>query len=287
MFPWLLFAPTIIYLVILTIFPLIYSLGVSLFQVTLGRPATFIGLSNYREILIDPAFWHAAAVTGVITIAAVTLEVVLGVVIGLILNRQLPGLGLVRLIVYFPMMLSPLVMGYFWRFMLDRSLGVVNWMLRVVGIHPLGWLIEAKLALVSIIMVDVWQWTPFVILLVMAGLQTVPPELYEISTLDRASTWMQFRRITLPFLRTPLMLAVLFRTIDTLKLFDTVFIMTGGGPGDFTQTLSVMDFKIGFTYFNVGKAAALSWLIVVIITVLATLLIQRLTVRPGSRVTSA
>jgi multiple sugar transport system permease protein len=279
LFPWLLMAPTILYLLLLTVFPLLYSLWISLFEVVLGRPSGFIGLGNYAAILSDPAFWQAALTTGVITLVAVGVELALGLVFALVLNKRLPGMGVFQLIIYLPMMVSPLVMGYFWRFMLDGSFGVINWALGLFGLGPYYWLNEPRLALASIIMVDVWQWTPFVVLLVLAGLHTVPPQLYEAATLDRASPWMQFRRITLPYLKTPILLALLFRTIDTIKIFDSIYIMTGGGPGDYTQSLSVLAFREGYNYSHTGKAAALSWLMVIVINILATILIRVLTDR--------
>ncbi|MBC7223323.1 MAG: sugar ABC transporter permease [Anaerolineae bacterium] len=283
LFPRFLFLPTIIYLLILTIFPLFYSLGVSFFHMVPGQKTRFVGLENYATLLKDPTFHHALLVTLIFVFMGVTVEIVLGVVIALVFNRHLPGLGVFRLIVYIPMMVSPLVMGYFWRFMFETTFGVINYLLSLVGIPAVHWLIEPNPALISILIVDIWQWTPFVVLLMLAGLQTVPTELYEIATLDRASWWMQFRRITLPYLKFPLLLALLFRTIDAIKLFDSIYIMTGGGPGDYTQNLSVMAYKIGFTYFQVGKAAALSWIMVIIVNILATILIQALTSRPGAQ----
>lgn len=219
-------------------------------------------------------------------VVGVTVELLLGIIVALVLNRSLPGMGVFQLIVYIPMMVSPLVMGYFWRFMFETTFGVINYLIGLIGLGPVPWLIAPNPALISILIVDVWQWTPFVVLLVLAGLQTVPPELYEVATLDRASWWMQFRRITLPYLKFPLLLALLFRTIDNIKLFDSIYIMTGGGPGDYTQNLSVMAYKIGFTYFQVGKAAALSWIMVIIVNILATILINNLTSRPGAQGTA-
>jgi multiple sugar transport system permease protein len=194
-----------------------------------------------------------------------------------VLNRRLPGIGAIRLIIYLPMMMSPLVIGYFWKFILDGSFGVLNYLISFLGIPPQQWTIDLTLAKASIVLVDVWQWTPFVILILLAGLQSVPPQLYEAATLDRASTWMQFRRITLPYLATPILLALLFRTIDTFKIFDIVYVVTAGGPGDLTETLSVFAFYEGFKFSQLGRAAAISWLVVIVINILATVLIKMLT----------
>ena len=284
LFPWLLFGPTIVYLLVMSIFPLIYSIYVSLFDYTLGLPRTFVGFGNYTDLLTDRVFWRKAWVTLEITLLAVGLELLLGLVCALILNRRLAGMGPLRLIIYLPMMISPLVVGYFWRFMLDGSFGIVNYFLSWFGIPPQQWTIELRLAIASIVLVDVWQWTPFVILILLAGLQTVPPQLYEAATLDRASRWMQFTRITLPYLKTPILLALLFRTIDTFKIFDVVYIVTGGAPGDLTETLSVFAFYEGFKFSLLGRGAAISWLVVIVINVLATLLIRTLTRRRAREV---
>jgi multiple sugar transport system permease protein len=377
-FPWILFGPTILYLFLLTVFPLLYSLYISLFQVPIEQNAawTWVGLGNYGAVLSDPAFWQATIITLIIAVIAVSLEVVLGIIVALVLSRRLAGMGFFRLLVYLPMMLSPLVMGLFWKFMLDGTFGVVNWLIEafLTGIpgatftfaqilhiaaiictlvliksevsllrkppimrgdeqkrmlvliviifglgalslilpeltirifenglmgtlnpvitalggqpysfQPIQWTIEPTLAVASIILVDVWQWTPFVALLATAGLQTVPPQLYEAATLDRASRRMQFRRITLPFLITPLLVAVLFRSIDTIKIFDSVWLLTGGGPGDFTQTWSVMVYKLGFVFNGTrGQASAVAWIMVIVINIIVTVLLQ-LVARSRSR----
>jgi multiple sugar transport system permease protein len=162
-------------------------------------------------------------------------------------------------------------------------MGTFNPVIEFLGWQPyqyesVQWTIEPNLAVASIILVDVWQWTPFVALLATAGLQTIPPQLYEAATLDRASKWLQFRRITLPFLTTPLLIAVLFRSIDTIKIFDVVWLLTGGGPGDYTQTWSVMVYKLGFLFNGRrGEAAALSWIMVIFINIVVTVLLQLVT----------
>ena len=277
LFPWLLFGPTILYLLVMSVFPLVYSLYVSLYLYASSGEREFVWFGNYADLLTDRVFWRKSWFTLEITLLAVGIELGLGLGCALVLNRRLPGMGALRLIIYLPMMISPLVVGYFWKFMLDGSFGVVNYFLSLVGIEAQQWTIEYRLAVASIVLVDVWQWTPFVILILLAGLQTVPPQLYEAATLDRASSWMQFTRITLPYLRTPILLALLFRSIDTFKLFDIVYIVTGGAPGDLTETLSVYAYYVGFKFSQLGQGAAISWLVVIVINVLATILIRTLT----------
>ena len=278
-FPRILMIPTIVYLFVMTVFPLLYSLYISLHRTETGKAPEWVGLQNYGKVLGGDYFWYSVGITLLITAVAVSLEVLFGMAVALLLNQRLRGMGLFRLIVYIPMMVSPLVIGYFWRYIFDGSFGIANWLFNsTIGgwlqLDTPQWLIEPTLATIAIIIVDVWQWTPFVALLATAGLHTVPQSLYEAATLDRASKWMQFRRITLPFLTTPLLVAILFRSIDTIKIFDSVYILTGGGPGDYTATLSVLVYKVGFTYFRVGEAAAFSWLIVILINVVTTVILQ-------------
>ncbi len=272
-FPWLLIAPTVILLIALTIFPLIYSLYMSLHDYTLGGAKTWTGLDNYRELLGSDSFWRKTWFTLQITIFAVAIELGLGLLCALVLNKRLPAMGLLRMIVYIPMMLSPLVVAFFWRIMLDGSFGVFTWFAEELGFGKPQWTVDLTLAKASIIATDVWQWTPFVTLLMLAGLQAVPQQLYEAAELDKASRWMTFRSITLPYLMTPILIAVLFRTIDTFKLFEAVYIITQGGPGDLTETLSLMAYNVGFEQSLIGMGAAISWFVVVVINVLATVLI--------------
>jgi multiple sugar transport system permease protein len=276
-FPWLLMLPTILLLVALTIFPLIYSLYMSLNNYTLGGERELIWFQNYSDLLSDRTFWRKVWFTLQITIFAVAIELVLGLLCALVLNKRLPGMGLLRMIVYIPMMLSPLVVAYFWRIMLDGSFGVFTWFADELGFGKPQWTIDLTLAKASIVATDVWQWTPFVTLLMLAGLQAVPAQLYEAAALDKASRWQTFTHITLPYLKTPILLALLFRTIDTFKLFEAVYIITQGGPGDLTETLSLTAYNVGFEQSLIGMGAAISWIIVIIINVLATLLILALT----------
>ena len=273
----LLFAPTIGLLLLLAIVPLMFSLGVSLFNYSLGSRAIWIGLGNYINMFTDPQFWLATRVTVQFTIAAVSIEVVLGILLGFVLNQRFTGMGVIRLIVFLPMMLAPFCIGLFWRFMFDQTFGIVDYALTRVGLPAIPWLAHPFWSQVAVVVVDVWQWTPFVALLVLAGLGTIPTELQEAATLDRASTWLKFRQIYWPYLRFPLLLALLFRSIDTLKLFDSPFILTGGGPGNFTSTLSILGYRHQIMFFNIGMAAALSWVLVIIISIVTNILVRLIT----------
>lgn len=273
----LLFVPTIGLLLLLAIVPLMFSLGVSLFNYSIGSKPIWVGLGNYINMFTDPQFWLATKVTVQFTVAAVSIEVVLGILLGFVMNQRFTGMGIIRLIVFLPMMLAPLVVGLFWRFMFDQTFGIIDHALTQIGLPTIPWLIHPFWARAAVVVVDVWQWTPFVTLLILAGLGTVPDELLEAATLDRASNWMKFRQIYWPYLRFPLLLALLFRSIDTLKMFDSPFILTGGGPGNFSSTLSILGYRYQIMFFSVGMAAAISWVVVIIINVVTNILLRLIT----------
>ncbi|RME46704.1 MAG: sugar ABC transporter permease [Chloroflexi bacterium] len=280
----LLFVPTLAFLVAMTIFPLLYSLGVSLFNYVLGSAPQFVGLRNYIDLFQSPEFWSITFITVRITLFAVTIEMLVGLLFAFALQQHLPGMGVFRLIIFLPMMLAPLVVGLFWRFLLDQTFGLVDYLLTAIGLPAIPWLIHPRYALISVIIVDVWQWTPFVILLALAGLGTVPTDLKEAAELDRASLWMKFQHIYWPHLRFPLLLAFLFRSIDTLKLFDVPFILTGGGPGNLTTTLSLLGYRYHFQFFQISTAAAVSWVVVILINIVANLVVPRMTPKKRERV---
>lgn len=277
----LLFWPTLGFLIVMVIFPLFYSLGVTLTDYTLGGSARFVGLRNFAELIRSGDLWTSSVVTLEFTVAAVAIEMVLGILIAYALNQRLPGVGIVRVIVVLPMMIAPLVVGLFWRFLLDQTFGLVNWSLSAIGIQPVAWLVVPRNAMAAIVLVDVWQWTPFVVLLTLAALGTVPEDLKEAATLDRASPWMKFRQIYWPYMRFPVLFAFLFRTIDSLKMFDLAYALTGGGPGDFTTTISLLAYRYTFLFFKIGKASAIAWVLVIVIAIIVNILLKIL--MPGEK----
>jgi multiple sugar transport system permease protein len=278
----LLFIPTLTFLITMAIFPLIYSIAVSLTDYTLGiEGARWIGFRNYAELFTSGDLLASSWVTLRFTVAAVTVEMVLGVLIAFALNERIPGAEVVRVIVFLPMMLAPIVVGLFWRFLFDQTFGMINWLLGLISIPPVAWLTDPKFAMAAMTIVDIWQWTPFVVLLTLASLGTIPGDLKEAATLDRASPWMRFRQIYWPYMRFPVLLALLFRTIDSLKMFDLAYVLTGGGPGDFTTTISLLAYRFSFLFFKIGKASAISWLIVIVISIIVNILLSVL--MPGEK----
>ncbi|MEK7766239.1 MAG: sugar ABC transporter permease [bacterium] len=281
LFRFSLFAPALGFLAVMTLGPFVFVLGASVLQVQLGAPLKFVGLAHYGRLLADPYFWLALRNTLALTGCAVALELACGAGLALLFrpprgSAPLPGAAAMRFVILIPMMLSPLLVGLFWKYMLDQVFGVVTWLCAQAGAGRPSFLTSPGLAFVSILVVDAWQWTPFVFLLCLAGLQSLPAEQEEAAVLERASSWMRVRLLLLPHLKPALLLAGLFRGIDTMKIFDLVYILTGGGPGDATITLSVLAYRLGFSYFDIGRASALAILLLLIVNALATVAVRRM-----------
>ncbi len=193
----------------------------------------------------------------------------LGFSIAYLISRRVRGRGLMTTLFLTPMMLSPVVVGLFWKFMLDTQFGVINSLLGSLGFGQVEWLTNQRLALLSLVIVDTWQWTPFIMLIALAGLTAVPRYLYEAASIDRASEWFRFRHITLPLVWPLLLIAILFRAIEAFRLFDLVYILTQGGPGVSTETLSFHVYKVAFLGFDTGLASAYGILMVIVVIILA------------------
>jgi len=264
-------APALALLVFLSIWPLIRLVWLSFtdYSVTRDVPASFIGFDNYIDVLTSPVTQKRAVTTMVFLIGAVLLQTLLGFAIAFLISRRTKGRGALTTMFLIPMMLSPIVVGLFWKFMLDVQFGVVNSFLNSLGLGTVEWLTKQRLALFSLIIVDTWQWTPFIMLIALAGLTAVPKYLYEAAEIDRASEWFKFRRITFPLVWPLLLIAIMFRAIEAFRLFDLVYILTGGGPGGTTETLSYNVYKVAFFGFDTGRASAYGILMVIVVTIAA------------------
>lgn len=260
--------PGLSYLVIVRILPVFFTLWLSFteWNLTEGEGPTFIGLDNYRDLMQDHAFLAAAARTGVFTVVATGVELVLGVAIALFIERDFRWRGGVRAALLTPMILTPAVIGVMWLVLFHQSVGPVNWLLGLVGIGPVGWLTHPAFAPLAILLTDVWHWTPFMFLLVGAAIQTIPSEVFEAARVDGASGLQTIRLITLPMIRDTVLTAVVLRSMDAFELFAEPYVMTGGGPGQVTETLSIRIYRTAFTFFQMGYAGAM---IVVSVVVLA------------------
>jgi multiple sugar transport system permease protein len=271
-------SPAVIALAALTIFPFLSNLYNSLHEYSLTSPNSkdFILLGNYTKILFQDAdFWHALTVSAYFTVGAVALEILLGLVIASLLNREFAGRGLLLTIFIVPMAATPIAITFVWRMMFSPSLGILNYLVKLIGLPASNWVADSNIVIPCLILVDAWQWTPFVILVLLAGLMSLPPEPMEAAAMDGANRWQVFRHITLPLLEPFIMLAVLFRTIDAFKAFDLIFVMTTGGPGNASESLNILTFRQGFQFLNMGYAAALSIIMLVIIIVISQLLLKR------------
>jgi len=271
-------SPALALLLFLSVFPLLWALYLSFtnYSATRDAPAEWVGHGNYVDILTSAGVRERALTTAIYVVGAVGLQTLLGFTIAYLISRRVRGRGLLTTLFLVPMMLSPVVVGLFWRFMLDTQFGVVNSLLGTLGLGQVEWLTSQRLALFSLIIVDTWQWTPFIMLIALAGLTAVPKYLYEAAEIDRASEWFRFRRITLPLVWPLLLIAIMFRAIEAFRLFDLVYILTGGGPGGTTETISFQVYKIAFFGFDTGRASAYGVLIVIVVTIAAQLYLRYL-----------
>jgi multiple sugar transport system permease protein len=267
-------APAIIALLLIGVYPLIYAVRTSfqLFQLTkpyLGTP--WVGFDNYRAVLQDGLFWGALLRTFQFFLMTVPLQVVLGVSIALLLNNtRWRALGAVsRVLLVLPIATTPTVLGLLGRLVFNRDFGVVNWTLGLIGLGPVSWLGSPFPAMMAIAMTDTWQWTPFVALVALAGLTSVPQDTIEASRLDTNRVWETFRHIQLPYLWPGLTAVLIIRTADILKLFDMVFVLTRGGPGVSTELVSLYVQRVGFRIFDVGMASAQAVLLLILCIALA------------------
>lgn len=278
-------APTLAILLFIAIYPLIWSLSASFTnQTLLSKPEEIrnVQLDNYTELLNDERAWERFVVTGRIVIPSVLIELVLGFAVAMLLNRKFGGRGVIMTVILIPMMLSPVVVALFWRFMMQGD-GILNYYLQVLGGEPILWLSSASVIPWSVVLVDVWMWTPFMMLIALAGLSAVPKYLYEAAEVDRAGAWFRFRHITLPIVTPLLLIGIIFRTMDAYKMIDTIFVLVGdrGGSGRAAQTAGLYVYDTAFKNFNTGEGSAYGYIMLVVIIALANLLIRQLNKAKG------
>ena len=276
---WGLALPAVLTIVLVALFPLGWTFWESLHlhdlrMPWLGRP--FVGLSNYLDAFGDPRFRGALGHTAFFAVASVTLELVIGLWLALALNRAFRFRGLVRAAVLVPWAIPTVVSALLWRFMFEGQSGIVNSALVSLGIvgQPVVWLVDPRAAWVPIILADVWKTTPFVALLLLAGLQNIDASLYEAARIDGASAWRQFRYVTLPLLRPALLVALIFRTLDAFRVFDLVYALTGGGPGTSTEPIALYTFNALLQNLQFGYGSALSVIVFVLTFSLALVYIR-------------
>lgn len=268
--------PGLAFLVAFSLYPLVYSGVVSFRRWNLleGGARPWVGFRNFRLILESPDFWHSLKVTLVFVVASVTIELVLGLALALLFFRTFPGDRFLRALLILPMVIAPVVVALLWRFMLNAEYGVVNYVLGLVGVAPVDYLGSLTWAMPSLVLVDVWQWTPFVFLILLAGLQGIPNELLEAARVDGARGLRLLFDHIVPLLRYPIGVALLLRVIDSFRVYDIVVMTTRGGPIDATDTMSWHIYNVGFRSFDISYAAAYSWLMLIVVVAISTVLMR-------------
>ncbi len=274
--------PSVVVVAILMVFPVLYTLYMSVhswFASSLTSPE-FVGLANFRRAFLgDERFRNALWLTLYFTGLATLLQLVLGVGLALLLNRPFRGTGIMRSIFLLPMVATPVAIALVWMMMYNPTLGVMNYLVGLVGLGPYNWVSNAAIVVPALAVVDTWEWTPLITLITLAGLATLPLEPYESALIDGASAPQMFWRITLPLLRPTIIVALLFRAIDCLKTFDIIYVMTQGGPGFASETLNVYTFQVGLFYFHIGYASSLLVILFALVLGVSLVLIK---VRRGS-----
>jgi multiple sugar transport system permease protein len=267
--------PALLYLLILGIFPLLFSLRLVFGAWNAGQKSvTWVGLDNIQRLLVDNRFWDSFTKTLAFVALAAALELVLGVAVALALQNVTRGRSWMRVAFAFPMLLPPIAVSFTWKMLFDFNRGPLNYLLANLELERVAWLAGQQSALVSLVLVDLWQWTPFIILAALAALESLPVELYEAATVDGASRWDLLWQITLPLVQPYLVAIVLLRAIDAFKVFDTIYILTGGGPGTATEMLTFYAYVAGFRPFNMGFTATVSWAIVIIMSIIFLLFLR-------------
>ena len=265
-----LLGPAVLFVGGVALMPVLYTVWLGFRrQLPIFGISRFTGLENYRFLLADPRFWNALAHTAYFVLLSVSLELSLGLAIALLLNQSFPGRGLARALVFVPWAVPSVVAARFWEWIYNSDYGVLNY---VLGTR-INWLGDPRWALHAAILADVWKTTPFVVLLLLAGLQVIPEDLYRAARIDGAGSWQLFRHITLPLLLPVILLALLFRTMDAARVFDLIFVLTGGGPANQTETLVVYAYKLLYRtlQFGYGSAVAVATFLFVLTLSLAYL----------------
>ena len=273
---WVFTLPTLIFVILMVGFPIIYTLVVSFTSWRMSATSTmeFIGLKNYLSVLGGGRFTDAIVRTFEYSAICLCVEMVFGTAIALFLNRDFKGKSLVKTAFLLPMVATPVAVGMIWKLMYDPSIGIFNYIIKALGGMRIDFLGDGKIALFSLMAVDIWQWTPFVMLIMLAGLTAIPSEPLEAACVDGASKWQVLWKVQMPLLRPTIFTAVLLRLIDVLKTFDIMYSMTQGGPGFDTETMNILSFREAFEFMNFGSACSMLIVFFVIVMAIAAITIK-------------
>jgi multiple sugar transport system permease protein len=282
-------APALLVMLTITLYPFVYTLLLSFHDWNLATfgAKRFVGFKNYLAFFANPDVWHALRVTAVYVFGCVGIEFVLGLAIAFLFDRGFRGEPLARNLMLLPMVMSSVVVGLIWRWMFNAELGVLNHFVEALGLPGQAWLTRPDLALASVIVADVWQWTPLVFLVCLAGLKSVPADTLESARLDGATWWQTQWYVALPTIKPIILTVILIRVIDCLRFVDKIFVMTYGGPAGTTSVLGFHIYLKGFKYFQMGATAAYSLIYMALIIVLAKLLIRSFRTREAAAGSSA
>ena len=257
--------PISVYMVVFFLYPVLYNIFIGFFDLKLGRTPVFNGVSNYREMFADTQFLKSLVTTLIFVFSAVSIEVIFGMLIAFLLNHENRVMEIIRTFILIPTVFTPLVAGLVWKSLYHPDLGMITYYLRKFGIDiGRGLIVERSLALGSIVVVDIWEWTPLMVIIILAGLKSLPTEPYEAARIDGAGEIPIFFKITLPLLRPTLLVALLIRSLDALKVFDIIWAITGGGPGTSTTVANLRIYEVGMNQLRIGYAAALSNVLLII-----------------------
>ena len=278
-FKWLLVAPAALLILAISIYPLLFSIWVLFVNYDFQIPGhAFVGLKNFSQVIFDPVARYSLWITVVLSVINVTVEFLLGLAIAMAMAKTFRGRGLIISILIVPLFISPVIVGQVWVLMLHNPFGPTNYLLsQLLGFDvTIKWLTQWPWNFVALVLADVWQWTPFMFVILLAGLTSIPPHVFEAAELDGVGPWLTFWNITLPYIAPMIFLAITFRLLDAVRLFDTIFIMTGGGPGTSTYSTSFYLYTIGFTQFHLSRATAGAWIFMVLTMLVIVFLVRRL-----------
>jgi multiple sugar transport system permease protein len=264
--------PTIAFLIVFNVFPLIYSLWTSFtdYRASTTAPSQWVGLANFRELLNDEFIWRNFTITAKYVLISVTGQVLVGFGLAMLLNRPIPLKGLITTLLLLPMMLSPAVVGLFWKLLYDPSFGIINYFL---GLGKFEWLADPQVALWAVAIVDIWMWSPFVMLLSLAGLSAVPKHLYEAAEIDRAGPFYTFFRITLPLVAPILMIAIIFRTMEAFKTFDHAYVLSSQPT---TELIAIRLYKMAFLEWQTGLSSAFAYIVLIMVVAITNIYVKYL-----------
>ncbi len=273
--PWFLLTPAIVLISVITIYPFVYGVYLSLCDFTL-MGVSFRGFENFLNLFRDERFLNSLKITLIFVFSVVSLEFLIGLGVAILLNRPFRGKTVIAPLIYIPMIMAPIAVALMWRMLYSPEFGPVNFFLLSSGLisRQIAWLSESGFALLSLVIVDTWQWSPFMFLVLYAGLQSIPTELSEVAQIDGASGWKILRHVTLPLLSPFVILAFLFRLMDAFKVFDSISVLTKGGPGTSTEVVSWLSYLTGFTYFRLGYAAAMAIILYIFVMIISQVLLR-------------